>query len=148
MRLWLLLIPFMLGSCFLLGPHFKKSEFTYTENNVQQTIPLILPPGYTSQKTMTDSAGNMHIVYQYGKGYYYVSYVNDTLQQNPFIDTSMNIPRVHPLGGLIYKGINEDGRYWREIRRQHLRYGYRDINKGSEYLFDSATNYASGLRPK
>jgi hypothetical protein len=145
---WLSLIPVLLCSCFLQGPHFRQASFHYTENNIQQQIPLELPKDHTSEKTVTDSAGNTSTTYRYGKALFYVAYVQDTLQAMQPIDTSMNIPRIHPLGGLIYKGMNEDGTFWREIRRQHLRFGYQNVPRASEYLFDSVTNYASGIRPK
>ena len=145
---WIWFLPFVFCSCFLFGPRFKQSNFTYTENNQPQSFSIIVPPGYTSQKYTTDSLGNTGILYNYGKSIFYVTYVKDTTQQTQPIDTSMNIPRFHPLGGLIYKGIDAKGNFWREIRREHLRFGYRDVSKSSEFLFDSATNYASMMRIK
>ena len=147
MKKYLLFLPFLFCSCFLFGPKFKQSIFSYTENNQQHSLPIIVLPGYTSQKTTTDSVGNTDVIYNYGKAILYVTYVQDTLQDSQPIDTSINVPRIHPHGGLIYKGMNDNEHFWREIHRGHLRFGYRDVPRSLEIKFDSATNYASGLPP-
>lgn len=148
MKTWLSLVPFLFCSCFFAAPKFRQSTFTYTNENGTQSFPVIVPKGYSAQKFTTDSAGNSGVLYHYGKAIFYVTYVRDTTQQTQPIDTSMNVPRIHPLGGLIYKGIDAKGAFWREIRRQHLRFGYRDVPRSLEFALDSATNYASMMKVK
>jgi hypothetical protein len=45
----------------------------------------------------------------------------------------------------MYKGLDSAGRYWREIRTDSFRFGYRFVPEAAEHLFDSAVNYA-GMR--
>lgn len=130
-------------SCTLLRG-YKKREFIYTVNNQPQRAVLLVPKGYGKETIITDSAtGNKEQVYTYGGGMllYFVQAV-DTTKLYQFIDTTNHIPKLFPTGGLVYKGMDENGLYWREIRKDNFRAGYRGVSVALETKFDSALNRA------
>jgi len=124
--------------------HFTVKPFHYRVNDATYTIPLQVPKGYSSEKTMTDSAGNPVQVYYYKDGsFLYAAHISDSATYQP-IDTSRNVPLPHPSGGWIYKGIKENGLFWREIRLNNgLVYGYRNVPKSNEMEFDRAVDFSS-----
>lgn len=139
-------IPFFalfLSSCSLFGPRFSKTNFNFTAANKSYTFPIIVPEGYRLAKPANDSSGT-GMLFEYGKPVFYIAYVIDTSLKTEFVEPSENMPLPHPMGGLIYKGMNKNG-FWREIRRGHLRVGYRDVPPFLEGAFDSASNYASRI---
>ncbi|HEX2608681.1 MAG TPA: hypothetical protein VHK91_14940, partial [Flavisolibacter sp.] len=133
-----------LASCSLAGK-FRKSEFTYTEGTIEQSIPILIPKGYTSEKTEVDSSGNTILTYRYkDNSIFYIAHLADTsVQLQPFIE-SQNIPRVAlQTGAWVFKGIDREDLFWREIRNQTIWTGYRFVPSETEARFDSATNYVA-----
>jgi hypothetical protein len=127
----------------------RKRTFTFTDNNEPQTLRLKVPKRYKSRELLTDSAGNVQQVYHYSNGaLLYVVYTTDTLSHFQQIDTANNIPKIHPYGGLMYKGLDSSGRFWRAVRTDSFRFGYRFVPPDVEVLFDSAVNYAAMRRFK
>lgn len=143
---------FLIITCFLSCSPFtalRNKTFTFTENNQSQTLRIKVPKKYAKQQAFTDSAGNQEQYYHYSNGaQLYVIYTMDTLAQFQPIDTAENVPKPHPFGGLMYKGMDSAGRFWREVRTDSFRFGYRFVPPEMEILFDSAVNYAAARRFK
>ena len=137
--LFLFIVP---GSCFL--SKYKKTNFTYNDESLSYSIPIVVPKGYTKERTEIDSMGNTILSYTYkDKMLFYVAHLQDTGTQLQPIIEEQHLPHVAlSTGALVYKGVDKDNRYWREIRRKDLRVGYRSVPKEMESRFDSATNYA------
>jgi hypothetical protein len=132
-------------SCSLFSG-LRKREFTFTNNQQAQTLCLLIPKRYAKKETFTDSAGNQHQVYRYSNGaFLYVIQTTDTLTQFQPIDTANHIPLLHPYGGLLYKGLDTARLFWREIRTDSFRFGYRFVPAALETDFDTAVNFA-GMR--
>jgi len=132
-------------SCSLFSG-LRKQSFTYKEGNQTQTLRLLVPKRYSKKEIFTDSAGNQQQLYRYRNGaLLYIIETTDTLAQFQPIDTANNNPLLHPYGGLMYKGLDSTGLFWREIRTDSFRFGYRFVPDAAEYYFDSAVNYA-GMR--
>ncbi len=135
-----LLLLIISSSCFL-SRNFIKREFVL---NNQASIPVIIPAGYTKEEIKYDSAGNKEQVYHYSNGaFFYISSTGKRINPNQYINDEMNVPREHPKGGLIYKGVLPGPLFWREIRIDSFRIGYRNVPRDWEIRFDSASNYIS-----
>ena len=133
---------FAISSCFLFKD-YKRSEFTYSQNGITTTVPLVVPRGFVKTENV-DTAGVLLKTFYYGNGaMLYAAYVNDTAILLQPIDERLHEPQYHRLGGLVYKGQNKDELFYREIRQGNLRFGYRGVPGAWELLFDSATNHAS-----
>lgn len=137
-------VPVMLASCSLYAS-LRKKEFTFNEG---QSLRIKVPKRYAAMKRFTDSAGYPHQEYQYSNGaLFYLIYTTDTLRLFQPIDTANNIARAFAPGGVMYKGLDSSGRFWRELRTDSFRAGYRFVPSGTpEMLFDSAVNYAGARR--
>lgn len=119
------------------------------DGDTQRTLRISVPKRYEKTEILTDSAGNQQQWYRYGNGaFLYMIHTTDTLTQFQPIDTANNLPRPHLYGGLMYKGLDSSGRFWREIRTDSFRFGYRFVQPDQEILFDSAVNYAGKQRLK
>lgn len=135
---FLLLILF--SSCFL-SRNFIKREFV---TNTRGSIPLIVPAGFAREEIKFNSAGTKEQVYHYSNGaFFYISSSGNRINPEQYINMEMNIPREHPKGGLIYKGVMPGPLFWREIRIDSFRIGYRNVPRDWEIRFDSASNYIS-----
>lgn len=135
-------------SCSLFSG-LRKRNFTYTDGNQPQTLRVLVPKRYAKKEIITDSAGNQQQYYRYSNGaFLYVIHTTDTLTQFQPIDTANNVPLPHPFGGLMYKGLDASNLFWREIRTDSFRFGYRFVPGDVESLFDSAVNYAGTRRFK
>ena len=133
----------ILSSCFLFK-RFEQTTFSYTDNNQTYSVPIIVPKGYRKATNTVDERGNISRTYEYeGNTILYIAYLKDTAKELQPIQKEINQPHVHPLGGLIYKGVDLDLLFWREIRRKNFRFGYRNVPSSWEFQFDSATNYMS-----
>jgi len=143
----IIFLTLTLSSCFLFSK-FKRTNFTYSEGAHSYFIPILVPKGYIKERTEVDSSGNTILSYSYSsKASYYVAYLVDTATQLQSIIEEDNIPRVAmATGAFIYKGMDADMLYWREIRKDNLRVGYRSVPRELESRFDSATNYVA-VRP-
>ncbi|MFL5807872.1 MAG: hypothetical protein ACJ749_00045, partial [Flavisolibacter sp.] len=73
----------------------------------------------------------------------YAAYLTDTSAELQRINEKVHQPQIHRLGGLVYKGQDENELYYREIRQGAFRFGYRHVPAAFELQFDSATNFAS-----
>jgi len=137
----LLLLCSVLSSCFLF-PKYRRTSFTYNDNTNTYSIPVIIPKGFTKERTEVDSSGNTILTYSYGPELFYMAYMSDTSSAIHAIDETINIPRFYePTGALVYKGMDSIHLYWREVRQNKLRSGYRNVSGEMEARFDSATNY-------
>jgi hypothetical protein len=143
-----MLLYMVLVCCAACSPYagLRKKTFSYNTSQPSQSLRTLVPKRYAKQETTVDSAGNPHQVYRYGNGaFLYFIHTTDTATLFHPIDTAGNIPLPHPFGGRMYKGLDSSGRYWREVRTDSFRFGYRFVPEASEHLFDSAVNYA-GMR--
>lgn len=139
----LLFLSMVVCSCVLF-PQYRHSNFQYRQDGTNHVITLVVPKGYLSVETKNDSLGNQVELFHYpGGATLYASHLSDTTILIQAIDKSINIPKVLPNGGLIYKGMDSTKLFWREIRRKNFRFGYRSVNSLQEPLFDSATNFMS-----
>ncbi len=142
---WFLLIVLIL-SCSPF--RFKKRQFVFDGANGDQAVALRIPVGYTREEIKMDSAGNKEQFYYYRNGaFFYISRLEQPINPLQRIDQENNIPLEIPKGGLIFKGVLPGPLFWREIRLDSFRIGYRNVPRASEIVFDSATNFAAKLRP-
>ncbi len=142
--LLLLLIGF--SSCFLFKD-YKRKPFAYTQAGQSQTLSLLVPKGYTKE-TVSDTAGIQLHSFQYADGsLLYAAYLADTTFELQSFDKAMHQPKPFGKSGVMYKGQNNKGEFYREIRQGALRFGYWGVGLDNETLFDSATNYAAMRRP-
>ena len=132
------------SSCFLF-PRFRKDTFAYNAGGQAAAIGVVVPKGFNRDETKTDSSGAVIKSYYYGDGtVLYFAQMQDTVTMLHPIDTAQHIPEMHLLGGVMYKGIEKDYTFWREVRRGYFRAGYRNVKVPVEPRFDSAVNYATG----
>jgi hypothetical protein len=144
MKLILFFLLLTSSSCYLVTG-FKTRSFSYANDKQQKkTFKLQVPRGYLSEKITHDNTGGKEQLYQYSNGtVFYVAYTRDTLKTFQPIKEEDHIPLPHPQGGWIYKGVGKDGLYWREIRQDSLRFGYRFVPSILEAKFDEALNFNS-----
>ncbi|HEX8316004.1 MAG TPA: hypothetical protein VF609_13475 [Flavisolibacter sp.] len=106
-------------------------------------MPLIVPRGFVKQERRDTAGVSLQTFYYPGGAIMYAAYLADTtFEIQPFSKTSHQ-PLVHRLGGLVFKGQDENELFYREIRQGNLRFGYRGVPSLNEDFFDSATNFAS-----
>lgn len=141
-NLLFLFLTIAFSSCFLFSK-YRRTEFSYDEGSQTHTIPIVVPKGFEKERTEVDSSGNTILSYTYkNKVLFYVAHLNDTNTHLQPINDSDNIPRIDlATGALVYKGLDSEHLYWREVRRNDLRFGYRFVPKELESRFDSVTNY-------
>ncbi|MFN2438404.1 MAG: hypothetical protein ABR503_04330 [Chitinophagaceae bacterium] len=143
--LFLLIIT---SSCSFLNG-FKRRQFQYRDNSSFQEIALLIPKGFNGEKKNIDSAGNQQQSYSYENGaVLYFAFLSDTTKEYQPILEERHITRLHPAGGYYYKGRDSNGLYWRELRQNNFRAGYKNISPEIEAKFDSAINYAGYKRPR
>ncbi len=146
LKIFCLLLLVISSSCSLLNG-FKRREFHYTDNNSSQKIALLIPKSFDSQKKLVDSAGNQQQVFRYENGaFLYFAFIADTTKEYQPIMEERHIARMHPAGGFYYKGRDSNGLYWRELRQNNFRAGYKNVSPEIEEKFDSAVNYAGYRR--
>ncbi|MGN6402169.1 MAG: hypothetical protein ACTHMD_17045 [Flavisolibacter sp.] len=138
-----------LSSCFLFSK-YRRTDFTYNEGSQSYTIPVVVPKGFVKERTEVDSSGNTILSYVYkNNALFYIAHLEDTAAQVQPIAEDENQPRISLMtGALVYKGLDSFNLYWREVRRNDLRFGYRFVPKEWEIRFDSATNYGMVQRLK
>ena len=142
-NLWLfILIVVLLPSCFLFKD-YKKRPFVYIENGQSASTGILVPKGFLKQESADTAGVIIHTYYYTGGAILYTAYLTDTTIELQPIDKTIHQPLYHRLGGLVYKGRDENSLYYREIQQGHLRFGYRFVPEVLEFQFDSATNYAS-----
>ena len=144
MKLILFFLLLTTSSCYLVTG-FKTRSFSYADDKQQNhSFKLQVPRGYLTEKITNDSAGGKEQLYKYSNGtLFYVAYAPDTSKTFQPIKEEDHIPLQHPQGGWIYKGVGKDGLYWREIRQDSLRFGYRFVPGILEAKFDEALNFNS-----
>ena len=72
----------------------------------------------------------------------YFAHLTDSLKEYQYINLEENIPRII-YGSVYMKGIDSTGLYWRENRDFPFRSGYRFVQEGRDWIFDSSLNYFS-----
>ena len=127
---------------------FSCSPYKFTNTRIQSPdgeVRVKVPRGFVKKETNIDSAGNKEQLFLYrgGATLYVTERMDSMVFNNAYIDPEMNIPRDHFTGGKVYKGMLPGPLFWREIRMNGLRVGYRNVSSDSEIVFDSATNYVS-----
>ncbi len=136
------------SSCALFDG-FRKREFQYTDNNSPQKIALLIPKGFKEGEKKIDSAGNQQQVFRYEDGaFLYFAFIADTTKEYQPIMQERHVAKMHPAGGLFYKGRDSTSLYWRELQQGNFRAGYKNVSSEVEEKFDSAINYAGYRRIK
>ena len=107
------------------------------------TMPLIVPRGFVKQERIDTAGITMQTFHYPGGAVMYAAYLADTTAEIQPFNQAIHQPLIHRLGGLVYKGQNDDLLFFREIRQGNMRFGYRDVPSLNEGYFDSATNHAS-----
>jgi hypothetical protein len=132
----------LLTSCFLQKP-YRMETFSFTEKGVSYSYPIVVPRGYKKKFSSVDEAGNNIITYSYKNGavFYFTHMADTSVDMQPFNDHENIARQSHHTGALIYKGMDANYLYWREVRQNNLRAGYRFVIGDEEVRFDSATNY-------
>jgi hypothetical protein len=140
----ILFLLVVLSSCFL-SSQYRKTTFMYSTGSKFYSIPIIVPKGYTKERTEVDSSGNTILSYTYGeKTTFYVAHLEDSSKQLQPIDKKQNKQQIDSVTGLVmYKGLDSNALFWKEIQGQNFRTGYRYVPKSSENKFDSAANYCA-----
>jgi hypothetical protein len=147
-NLVLCLVLMYCASCGLFSD-LRKRTFTYTQGTDEQTLRILVPKKYAERECFTDSAGNQQQYFRYSNGaFLYMIHTTDTLTQFQPVDTTKNIPKQYYNGALMYKGLDSSGLFWREMRTDSFRFGYRFVPDDMEILFDTAVNYAGMQRFK
>lgn len=142
------LVVVLCASCSLFSG-LRKRNFTFTANGKPQTLRMQVPKRYAKKQNLVDSAGRQQQLYTYSNGaLLYVVYTTDTLVQFQPIDTTVNVPKPFGNSGLMYKGLDSARLFWREVRTDSFRVGYRYVPQEMEIVFDSAVNYSGQLRFK
>jgi hypothetical protein len=138
----LVFVAVILASCFSRNP-YRIENFSYNQGGVNHSVPVVIPKGYNKKWTTIDEAGNTILSYTWRNGpLLYMAHMADTSFDMQPIYMPENMPRIsHHNGSLIYKGIDEDLLFYREVRQKNYRMGYRWVNRDEEFKFDSATNY-------
>lgn len=130
------------ASCFSF-PKLGKHSFDYNVAGRAAYIAVMLPKGFKTGETITDSSGAQVKRYTYGDGAeLYFARMRDTFTMIRSIDTSRHIPGITLRGATMYKGIEKDYTFWREVRKGFFRVGYRNVTVPVEPRFDSAVNNA------
>ena len=141
-----MLLLVIASSCSLLNG-FKRRKFHYTDDSLSQKIALLIPKGFNGVKKNIDSAGNQQQVFSYDNAtFIYFAFLTDTTKEYQPIMIEGHIAKMHPAGGFFYKGRDSSGLYWRELRQNNFRAGYKNVSPEVEEKFDSAVNYAGYRR--
>lgn len=138
----LLITLFFFSSCFLFKD-YRKKEFSYIVNGQNASLPIIVPKGYVKEEKRDTAGMSLYTFYYPGGAYLYAAHLTDTTYELQRINKAIHQPHIHRLGGLVYKGQDENEMYYREIQQGNLRFGYRFVPAYLELQFDSATNFAS-----
>lgn len=133
----------VLASCAVIGPKFHNANFDYQGAQRSHAVPIKVPLGFVNMERADDDFGNQGVLYNYESGRFFVLYAKDTSAETMQIDMSVNQPLRHATGALVFKGMHENGNYWRLIRHPHFRVGYQQVPPGLEVIFDSASNYTA-----
>lgn len=129
-------------SCFLWSD-LKRSSFSYTKDGKNYTTRLMVPKGYNRTERQVDSVGNLVKYYFYpDHTVLYFAALTDTSKEYQPVNYAVNIPK-ELYQTVFFKGIDSSYRYWRETRFDHFKAGYRNVDAGSDGVFDSALNYFS-----
>lgn len=127
-----------------MGPRFHRTGFEYQQNGQIHSFPILVPPGFLKKETSADTLGNQGVLYQYATARFFVLYSQDTSSVTMSqINPAENQPLPHSSGGIVYKGMDENGNFWRVVRHPHLRVGYSSVPRSMEIIFDSAVNYTA-----
>ncbi len=130
------------SSCSLFNG-FKRREFHHIYSNSPQTVALLVPKGFNDEKKLVDSVGNQQQVFSYENGaFIYFALIADTTKEYQPIMEERHLAKMHPGGGYFYKGRDSTGLYWKELRQDNFRAGYRNVSPDIEEKFDSAVNFA------
>ncbi len=104
-----------------------------------QPVTVMIPAGFARMEK-TDTIGRSEVIYHYGGGTtFYLTTI--TSGAHEWIDTAMHVPKIHPNGALMFKGMTKGPLYWREVRLTNKRVGYKNVPSELEIRFDSAANY-------
>lgn len=141
--LLLFLLLGVLSSCFLLRKEFQASRFAYENNGRQVSVPLLVPRGFQRQERVDTAGVALQTFYYAGGAVLYVAHLKDTSYQLQAIDARLHQPRVDFLGARVFKGMDKNELFYREVQQGNLRVGYRLVPKATELVFDSATNYVA-----
>lgn len=133
----------LLSACFLRRNHFKPAQFTYTANERANVVPLLVPKGFQRQERVDTAGIALQTFYYPGGSVFYVAHLQDTSLQIQEINERVHQPKVQFVGGKVFKGIDNNELFYREIQKGNLRIGYRYVPASVELLFDSVTNYAA-----
>lgn len=140
MKIAVLLIAILCASCTLFNG-LKKKEFSYDDNGAARKMEFVVPKKYDKEEIIADSLGNKVMLYRYDDAVLYFFHGDSNSVFQP-IDKGMNIPKEHPAGGWMFKGMDSSGLFWREVRQGAFRAGYWNIGYGTEEKFDTVVNYA------
>ncbi|HEX2535046.1 MAG TPA: hypothetical protein VHK69_14980 [Chitinophagaceae bacterium] len=136
------LLPFLLLLCTSCSLFNGYRRHPYTSGPEGKAVTLVLPKGWKRVEQQQNADGN-RTVYDYGGGTFIY------LSSRPFgasmhIDHRQHLPKTDSLrGGLIFKGMDSTGCFYRELRYPNLYIGYVGVNSDYEARFDSALNYAA-----
>ncbi len=91
---------------------FTQRELPLSESRAAQ---MVVPKGYSKVERL-DTVGRTDEIYHYGGGtIFYFSTI--TSGNHEWIDTTRHVPKVHPNGAVLYKGMTEGPIWWRETTR-------------------------------
>lgn len=142
-RILVSIVIVLFASCSF-SKQFRTGEFSAAGDSKFQ---VLVPKGWSKTAALPDGTGSTNQFYYYPDGaYLYISGSGKDINPNEIIDTAQHIALPHASGGLVYKGVMPDLLYWREIRKDNFRFGYRNVQTGLESRFDSALNYSALMK--
>ena len=126
-----------LSSCFLFSD-FSKTRMSYSD---APAFDVIIPKKAEKSELITDSSGNEVKMFYYDNGtVLYFAKMKDTSVAYQDINYDMNIPGTL-YNSVYYKGVDSNGRYWRETRFGNYKAGYYLVHEERDGVFDSSLNY-------
>ena len=133
-----------LGAC-LAENKFRKTDFMYSSDSRSYRMSIIVPKGYTRERTEVDSSGNTILSYLYeAKAIFYVAHLEDTSTRLQPLKKGRDTSRIDSATGMVvYQGQDTVSVFWKEARMQNFCTGYRNVSQRSKSRFDSAVSYCA-----
>jgi hypothetical protein len=138
MKLFFLMF-FLIASCSVIDD-FNRKEFTYEGKEREHKLVLHIPRGYKEEKKMLDTAGGKEQFYYYSNGalIYFTNKVSWPTENDSIIRQMKPVSTDGE--SFVYRGMDKDGLYWKEIRHESFRFGYSYVPKSNIDRFEKAVN--------
>lgn len=124
---------------------FVQRDFNYSDKTAVEKMLLQVPKGFTREKMVLDTVGGKEQFYNYANGaIVYFSKDISWLTENALLVRQAK--RSSNDGTVVWKGIDKDGLYWKEIKMEGFRFGYSYVPPAALEQFEQAVNFVR-VRP-